>query len=487
MWLFFTDFMPTWTIGVMYGIEVISVLAMIFLERKNPRSVLIWTLLFLLDPFISFALYIFFGKGPTMNRIKWAKNKKITDERIRTSLKHGEFKKVDIESIRVKELINLNESMNFPCTIYNKVDFFVDAHEMYDRQIEDILNAKSSINMSYYLFKNDEAGRRFISALTKKAREGVQVNLMYDSAANRYHFSKKLFKPLIEAGGHVEAFFSTRLVIVNLNNNYRNHRKITVIDDRISYVGGMNIGVDYLGEDKRIKPWRDTSIRIEGEATSFLFLRFLQDFCANNKNFNNELFENIIANSKVQRFEVDNISPIQVVSSGPDTPSEEIKYNYIKMLSLAKNEVYIETPYYIPDDSFYDAILMAQSSGVQVHLIIPGVYDHKMVYYVTISNLEPLLRAGVKVYLYNGFIHAKMMVADDIIASVGSANFDIRSFELNFEVNAILYGKEEVSKAKEIALKDIENSKEVTLAKFESRSRFEKIKERFFSLFSQIM
>ena len=116
MWLFFTDFMPTWSIGVMYGIEVISVLAMIFLERKNPRSVLIWTLLFLLDPFISFALYIFFGKGPTMNRIKWAKNKKITDERIRNSLKHGEFKKVDIESIRVKELINLNESMNFPCT-----------------------------------------------------------------------------------------------------------------------------------------------------------------------------------------------------------------------------------------------------------------------------------------------------------------------------------------------------------------------------------
>ena len=260
MWLFFTDFMPAWTIGVMYGIEVISVLAMIFLERKNPRSVLIWTLLFLLDPFISFALYIFFGKGPTMNRIKWAKNKKITDERIRASLKQGEFKKIEIESIRVKELINLNESRQFPWPVYNKV--------------EDILNAKSSINMSYYLFKNDEAGRRFISALTKKAKEGVQVNLMYDSAANRYHFSKKLFKPLIEAGGHVEAFFSTRLVIVNLNNNYRNHRKITVIDDRISYVGGMNIGVDYLGEDKRIKPWRDTSIRIEGEGTSFFLLRF---------------------------------------------------------------------------------------------------------------------------------------------------------------------------------------------------------------------
>lgn len=492
MWIFFIETIPSW-VSISIGIlDLLVIISIVFLEKKNPRSIIIWILLFLVIPFSGFFLYLMFGNGPKINRKKWSKNKSINDSNIHNKMDYGAFKlypSAKENNDIVKELIRLNEINHFPCTENNKVDFYVDAKSLYADMLKDISNAKKSINMMYYIFRNDRIGKEFIAAITKKAKEGIIVNLMYDAAANK-RIDKRNFKELINAGGHVEAFFGTRLIILNLiNSSYRNHRKITVIDGHISYVGGMNIGVEYLGEHKRITPWRDTSIRIDGDASAMLQMRYLQDLASNSNKIDSNTYSNLISLNKLffSKIQLKNISPVQIISSGPDTPSTEIKYCYQKMINSATHDVYLETPYFIPDLSFYDSIMLAQQSGINVHLIIPGIYDHKMVYYVTLANLEPLLKAGAKVYLYNGFIHSKMCVSDDICASIGTANLDMRSFELNFEVNAILYGKAEVAKSLDIIKKDIENSKELTYEQFKNRSRFEKIKEGFFRIFSPLM
>ena len=493
MWSFLLDTIPTWVPIFLYSFDFLVILVMVFWDRKQPRSIMIWFLLFILAPVFGFVFYVLLGKGPQINRLRWAKIKVATDEKTREQTQEKNVKLYkdtsnNNEYHRINELITMNSNNGFPCTVNNKCEYFVDANDMYKKQLEDIKNAKNSINMMYYIFKKDAAGKMFLNALVEKQKEGVQVTVLYDSAANRFlhHF----LRPLKKAGGHIESFFGTKNLIFDLlNSSYRNHRKITVIDGKIAYVGGMNIGVDYMGQDKRIKPWRDTSMRIEGDAVSMLQTRFFQDLLSNNSKASNKDLEQIMNQKDVfypKHEEVGN-TPIQIVSSGPDTQKEEIKLTYQKMISLARKEIYLESPYFVPDKSFIDSVILAQKSGIQVHLIIPGVRDHIMVYYVTLSNLQQLLDAGVRVYTYNGFIHSKMVVADELVASIGSANLDERSFGLNFEVNAVIYDKNDVIKCKEMALKDIENSVEIDREKFRNRSKLLKLKENFFRILSPIM
>lgn len=475
---------------VIYSIDFILIVGMIFLERKEPRSFLLWSVLFIFMPILSWLIYLLIGKGPNISRSRWSKKKKEADKLLEKRLSREQVELYLGDTEARKQIVNLN--LNYgeaPCFSNNSIEYFIDAHEMYDRQIEDIKNAKRTINIMYYLFKPDAAGKMFRDALTAKAKEGVQVNLIYDSSGN-LKTRLSFFKELIAAGGRVRPFFPSIFKFINNNFCYRNHRKIVVIDGEIGYVGGMNIGVDYLSEDKRIKPWRDTHLRITGESVAFLQTRFIKDFTCSNKNPMNKkdidsFFKEDLA--YFPSFKECGDSPIQIISSGPDTTKQEIKFCYKKIIQQASKEVYLESPYFIPDDSFIESIILAQASGVQVHLIIPKVWDKKIVYHVTISNLEQILEAGAKVYLYPGFIHSKMVVGDTTCASIGTANLDVRSFALNFEVNAVLYKEEDVKKARDICRDDIAKSEELTLEKYKNRSLVDRFFEAILRLFSPLM
>ena len=291
------------------------------------------------------------------------------------------------------------------------------------------------------------------------------------------------FKHFESLGGEVEAFFASKLPIINFRMNNRNHRKIIVIDGQIGYIGGFNVGDDYLGLGK-LGYWRDTHLRVQGDVVNALQIRFILDWNSQAHRPQFEYDDKYFPKKKVQ----DGHSAIQIGSSGPAYELHQIEFGYTKMIMSAKKSIYIQTPYFIPDRSYINALNMAAHTGVDVNIMIPCKPDHPFVYWSTFSNVAELLEYGVKVYTYqNGFIHSKMLMIDDEVSSVGSSNMDYRSFVLNFEVNAFVYDEQLAKKLKEAYKEDIKKSKQLTLEKYKKRPLSIKFKEDIAKLLSPIL
>ena len=310
----------------------------------------------------------------------------------------------------------------------------------------------------------------------------MKVRLLYDDIGSK-KTSPKFYQELRDAGGKVEVFFPSLFRIINFRVNNRNHRKLVIIDGKIGYIGGFNVGDEYLGLDKKFGYWRDTHLRITGGAVNHIQGKFILDWhqAGNNKpgHWGEYLFE--------EEKQTGN-SPIQIVSSGPDSETEHLKNMYIKLILSAKKSVFIQTPYFIPDTSFMDACKIALLSGVDVRIMIPCKPDHPFVYWATWSYVGDLLDYGAKILLYeNGFLHAKTIVVDEEVACVGTMNIDSRSFRLNFEVSAIVYDEKIATKLYELFLKDIEVSSELTLERYEARSLLIKFKEGISRLLSPVL
>jgi len=323
--------------------------------------------------------------------------------------------------------------------------------------------------------------------LTKKAKQGVEVRVLYDHVGS-LNTPSRMFNKLKKAGGKVTRFFPLSFGTY-CSVNYRNHRKIVVIDGQIGYVGGINIGDEYMegakGKYKRLRPWRDTHLRIVGTSVMFLQERFLMDWYYATKD------ESINEDDKLKKFFHNDGGAgkvgIQIVSSGPDLSGEQIKMGYIKMINSAKDKVYLQTPYFIPDDSFLEALKIAAMSGIDVRIMIPLIPDKKFVYRATTSYIHDLLECGIKVYLYKGFLHSKMVVVDGEIASIGTANLDIRSFLLDFEINAFIYDTKFTQKCVDIFEADVEKSEILTMEKYKARGVGTKIEEAISRLFSPLL
>jgi len=295
-------------------------------------------------------------------------------------------------------------------------------------------------------------------------------------------FSKRAIGQLREAGGEVAIFFPPFVPWLSIRINYRNHRKICIIDGREAYVGGFNIGDEYLGLSKKFGNWRDTHIRIEGSAVSSLQWRFFLDWRFATKEEIKSCHSHLHQPGKEKHV------GIQIVSSGPDSKWPSVKDGYMKMITDARERVYIETPYFIPDDSIFETLRLAGLSGVDVRVMIPNKPDHLFVYWASMSYIGELLKAGVRFFTYeNGFLHSKVLIADDFISSVGTANLDIRSFKLNFEVNAFIYDEGVNLRLSEKFLNDLNFCKEITLEEYKNRSRMVKIKESVSRLLSPIL
>ena len=476
---------------IVTGILILNIflaIALIFLERRDATSTWAWLLVLFFIPIFGFLIYLMFGRRLREKHLfRWEGRNKIGIDQLidyqMSAIENNtfEFRKEELE--KYKDMIYLHLRNNDAVlTQDNAMTVFNDGSDKFEALIQDLEQATNHIHIQYYIFRLDNLGKRILNVLERKAKEGVEVRLLFDDMGSRGLY-KRHFHNLIRLGGKVEAFFPSILPLINTRLNYRNHRKIVVIDGATAYIGGFNVGDEYLGQVKKFGYWRDTHLRIQGSAVHPIQTRFLLDWnqasAEKDIEYNEQYFPAIPRKGDIS---------MQIVSSGPDSEWEQIKDGYLKMIFRAKKYIYIQTPYFIPDVSFLDALRIACLSGVDVRIMIPNKPDHVFVYWATYSNVGHLLKAGAKIYIYdNGFLHSKQIVIDDEVATVGTANIDVRSFKLNFEVNAFIYDPIAAHQLAELFEQDLLVSRELTLETYQQRSFTIRLKESIAHLISPIL
>ncbi|MDB8789803.1 cardiolipin synthase [Romboutsia sp. 1001216sp1] len=471
----------------------------IILENRDPARTVTWLLIFILLPGIGLVIYAILGRN--MRKRKLFKTQKLA-----SSIREGkifenlerieEIANIEQSTINTNQLLNENiedyskkrvislllNTGKLPFTTNNKVSVYIDGNQKFKNLLEDIKNAKNHIHLEYFIIKDSEIGRELKDLLIKKSNEGVKIRILYDDVGCwRFWFYRKFFNEMKENGIEIVAFLPAKFPLTGGKLNYRNHRKIAIIDGKIGYTGGLNIGDEYMGKNKKFGYWRDTHIKIEGTSVYMLQMIFLTDWYYTTKE--------IITEDKYfpspQRC---GNSMVQIIASGPDSDWESIRYAYFSAICQAKKSIYIETPYFIPDESILIALKSAALSGVDVRIVFPKIADHKIVNNASYSYFDDILKSGGKVYLYTkGFIHSKIMTIDDKIASTGSANMDLRSFMLNFEINAFIYDKKIVERMNKDFFEDLNSSEELTLDEFSKRKLGKKVRESIARLFSPIL
>ena len=479
-------------IGVILFTNLLLTIAMVFLERKSPQSILSWILILTVLPVFGFLFYVIFGNKLSIKTRRMLTQKKLQSNEFQHIIRKQKLL-IDSGSIHLREIELENKQLirhnllvdNSVLTQNNIVEIFSQGKEMFKALMKDIENAKKSINMCFYILATDNTGSLLIKKLIEKASEGVEVNLLVD-AIGSLHSKRKQFLNLTRAGGRVAEFFppSFGFRLFNFKVNYRNHKKIVVIDNQIAYTGGTNIRDDHMSLDKRLTPWTDEHLRIQGGAVVELQKIFLQDWRFSYKGTD---FNDNYLNRFFEKPEHTGTTGMQIVCSGPDTDEQQIKQGLIKMIMSAKKYILLESPYFVPDESFIEALKIACKSGVDVSIVLPSVPDKKIVYYSTLSYAHEATMFGAKIYLRKGFIHSKCLIVDGRVASIGSCNADNRSFKLNFEVNTFIYDDKVAHQAEEICKNDIENSLYVNNLWFKNLPTGKKFLINVFRLFSAIL
>ncbi len=464
---------------VTYVVVVSATVIVILRENRKPVRALSWILVLLLIPFGGLFLYYIVGQY-------YRKRKIISKKKIRkvTKIPHTTYvlakNDTDYLTDSQRRLIRLlkrnNNATAFPC---NKIDVLTDGESTFESMFQAIENAENHIHIEFYIFEDDEISNRMRELLIKKAKQGVRVRMIYDYLGS-FSLSKKYLQSLRMAGIYVEPFLPARLKAARVKINYRNHRKILVVDGKIGFTGGLNVADRYIVGNK-LGLWRDTFVRMEGMAVHGLQTNFLIDWYF--------VSQKLITDSKYYpAMEVGKDNFVQVVSSAPDSDWENVMQGIAHAIMSAKHYVYIHTPYFIPPEMVLSAIQIASLSGVDVRLMVPKRSDAVLSSAASRSYVEAVLEAGVKVYWYEaGFLHSKAIVIDDMISLVGSANMDERSANLNFELNAFIYNDETAQKLKEAFYNDMQNCSEIDIVKWHNRSSWNKLKESMARLLSPLM
>ncbi|MGL4875271.1 MAG: cardiolipin synthase [Clostridium sp.] len=455
----------------------------IFVDRKNPTTTLAWILVFFILPYIGFIIYLLVGQNFSGRKL-FKEKAKIDQYKAKSFEKtENDFKKEDM-NVKYLDLIQMNyNNCSSRYILNNDVKVFVTGKEKFHSLLNDLKNAKKYINIDYYIFRKDNIGTEIINILEEKLKEGVEVRLLVDDFGSTALTRGGKLNEYLKLGGEFASFFPRILAYINPRANYRNHRKIVVIDGEFAYIGGYNVGDEYLGRDEKIGNWRDTHIRISGNAVNDINERFVLDWCYAAKKEVEELDE-FIYKGDLNRGDVS----MQIVTSGPDHKDEYIKNAYVKMIMAAKKSIRMTTPYFIPDDVMLESLRLAALSGIDVRIIIPGNPDRKFLKWVANSYVEPLVEAGAKIYYYNkGFVHAKVLAIDSEVVSIGSANMDIRSFRLDFEIVSIMYNKDIAIKAEKDFSNDLKDSTELIKEEFRKRGKGQKILESISRLLSPLL
>ncbi|WP_417360792.1 cardiolipin synthase [Galbibacter sp.] len=484
MWNFIKD--HTWEIlvGVHYILALVAII-MILLKNINPTKTLSYIIVLAVFPGLGLIVYYFFGQDYRMFRMfkKRALLNQTNVQKWTKKLELLEDKAYDISSKildgNTKIIRLIDEQRYSPVTLYNHAEILVNGEAKFKRLFDDIQNATSSIHMEYYIIQDDEIGSELIGHLCTKSKQGVEVKVNYDSVGSS--LSRGSLNKLKEAGVEIYPFMPIYFPRFASKFNYRNHRKIIVIDGVIGYVGGINIADEYVNAPDR-GYWRDTHLRIHGQAAGMLQLYFLLDW-------------NFVADQSVEVKEKwfpksgqTNQLPIQIISSGPDMKWSNIMEAMFTAINSARRYVYLTTPYFIPNEEISLAMITAAKSGVDVRLLIPKTCDSRIAKYATYSYLAILLKAGVKIYFYEkGNIHAKTIVADDVFSTIGTANMDNRSFHLNFEVNAMLYDGDTAVQMRGLFMKDLKDSSLIDVNRWERRGVMQRLLESLFRLLAPLL
>lgn len=472
---------------LIHVVNLLTMAFMIFKEKRSTNSIIAWILILYLAPYVGFIVFILIGRKMNNANMFGFKNAELNTFKSYVN-KNEEKNKYNKESLyeKNKDMILALEAMDYsPYRNDNNASMYSDGKLFFNELLESLKKAKKSINIEFYIFKNDDIGTKILNVLEEKAKEGVEVRLLYDSVGSR-SLNRNVLNKLINEGGKVGEFFPSWLKFININMNFRNHRKIVVIDNNVGFVGGFNVGDEYLGKDSKFGYWRDTHIKFTGSAVNDLNLRFLADwrYATKEEVSLEEIFEANEENSN------SNNVGMQIVSSGPNLSDKyEIKMAYLKMIQKAKKYLYIQSPYLIIDNSISDSLKLAAASGVDVKIMIPGKGDHPFVYWANLVYAGDLIKEGIRVFHYdkNAFLHAKTVVIDDEVCSIGTANMDTRSFELNFEVSSFIYSEKIAKEQKYEFENDMKMCEELTLEKYQNRSRIVKIKESLSRLFSDVL
>lgn len=476
---------------IIWGLILINTVVAFITVFRRPRSItsiLAWMMTLVFLPGLGFILYAFCGRGidrETVYLFSEQHQKRIREinEMIEKNNQYYPPKTYPYEADLLKQyFVGMDES---PLTRGNHVEFFTDGEQKFSHLFEDIRKAKDNVHVEYYAFFNDEIGNAFLDLLVKKAREDVEVRLVFDPWGGRTNV--RFFKPLQEAGGKVIPFITSRNLIRKTRLNYHLHRKIVVIDGEIGWTGGFNVGDQYVGTTEKFGYWRDTHARIVGTASFSLQEIFIRDWNASIKNKKDLLeYEESYFVLPTQDDNVD--VPMHVVADGPESIEQVIEGGFIKTIVAAKERVWVQTPYLIPNDSMTSALQVALRSGVDVRIMIPCMPDHPFIYRATQYYANLFQKLGAKIYIYEGgFIHAKTLLADDAIASFGTTNQDIRSYELNFEVSAFAYDEKVNKELATIFEEDMKHSTLLTQEMIKQQSYWLKFKQNFSRLLSPIL
>lgn len=482
-----------WVYDNLIFINTFFAVVIVFFERRDPQTVWAWLLLLFFIPIVGIVFYLVLGQDFRKSRMFRIKE---VEDAISSVIRAQEQEIADKNFVQLNKEYEDYQDMVFynletTSAVFsddNQVEIYNDGNEKFQALIDELKKAKKFIHLQYYIIKPDEIFQMIQPVLEKKAQEGVAVRILYDSLGCR-PMRKKHWKALRESGIQVAEFFPARLKKLHLRINYRNHRKIVVIDGKVGFVGGFNIGREYAGMDPYFKVWRDTHLKLSGGAVQDLNLRFILDwnFATKQNLFSEDEYSNALMVKDKSKMSYSNVG-MQIISSGPDSMAQNIRNNYIRLIHKAKHHIYIQTPYFIPDNSVLNALQIAAKSGVDVRVMIPCKPDHMFVYWATYSYVNDLLEAGATCYTYDkGFVHAKEIMVDGLISCIGTANMDIRSFKLNFEVNAVIYNKDVTGQLERLFEEDIKDSTQITTLEYAKRSRIIRFKEQVCRLLSPIM
>ena len=440
----------SWIFYPIYAIVTLGALLAVLMDHRQPAKTVAWVLVLVFLPVVGIVIYFFFGQNTRKER--FISQRSLDQLTKRSMLEFAEQKNLKIPADQ-GALIKLftNQNWSFPFKD-NEVDIYTNGYDFFHMLLRDIGKAKNHVHIDSYIFNDDALGYMVADELVEKASQGVEVRVIYDDVGC-WNVKNEFFERMREAGIEVHAFMPVKFPAFTGKVNYRNHRKLCVIDGKIGYIGGMNIATRYI-KGRSGLAWRDTHLRIRGGAVYgiqrafFVVWYFVDRTLITNRRYYPEVSEKL-----------KNDCLIQIVTSSPISPWPDIMQGYVRILLQAKHYVYMETPYFLPTEPVLFAMRTAALAGVDVRLMIPYKTDAKLVEWASRSYVMQTVESGVKIYLYKaGFNHSKLLVSDDALCTVGSTNIDFRSFENNFEANAFIYDEQMACRLKDVYLQDVKES-----------------------------
>ncbi len=476
-WSTLVGLIATATFDVVYFGVVLGTILVIVLDNRNPVKTLAWILVLIFLPIVGLVFYFFFGRSQRHVRIINRKGYNSLQKKPLLEYMSQTSSSLPLAYSRLISLFrNTNQSLPFDG---NRIETFTSGYAMLQALLRELQKAVHHIHLEFYIFEDDAVGRMIRDVLIEKAQSGVEVRLLYDDVGC-WHVPNRFYEEMREAGVDVRSFLKVRFPLFTSKVNYRNHRKVVVIDGRIGFIGGMNLAERYV-KGVPWGVWRDTHLLVEGKAVHGLQTTFLLDWYFVDCTL-------MTAARYFPKLQPCGTSLVQIVTSEPVGPWNEIMQGLVMAIGCAKKYFYIQTPYFLPTDSILVALRTAALAGVDVRLMLPQKADARIIHLASCSYLNEILAAGVKVYFYKkGFLHSKLMVSDDALSTVGSTNMDFRSFEHNFEVNAFIYDVETALLMREIFLQDQRDCVQLHLKTWVKRPWYRKALESLVRLLAPLL